>query len=84
VPTTMTQEQARLRLCELAATQASVDAREVTPDTDFFVDLNFDSLDTVEYTMMIEEEFEVTIPDERADNVRTPADALAMLWPLLS
>jgi acyl carrier protein len=80
----MTREQVLRRLCELAAEQASVDVSQVAPDTDLLADLNFDSLDFVEYTMLIEEEFEVSVADDQAQDVRTPAQALSMLWPLLS
>ena len=71
------------RLCVLAAEQASLDPSAVTGDSDFFTDLNFDSLDAVEYTMKIEDAFDVNIDDQQAQNARTCRQALDMLAPLL-
>ncbi len=42
---------------------------QIKPETDFVQDLGADSLDTVELVMCLEEEFEVTIPDEDADTL---------------
>ena len=67
------------RLCALAAEQADIDVPAVTPDSDFFTDLNFDSLDAVEFTMRVEEEFDVSVPDEAVQHVRTPRGALELL-----
>lgn len=67
------------RLCLLAAEQVSVDSALVTPESDFFNDLNFDSLDAVEYVMKVEEAFDVTIGDEHADGIRTPRQAFELL-----
>jgi acyl carrier protein len=67
------------RLCEMAAEQANLDVSAVTPESDFINDLNFDSLDVVEYVMKIEEEFDVSIDDERVEGVRTPRQAHQML-----
>jgi acyl carrier protein len=67
------------RLCALAAEQVSIDPSTVLPDSDFFTDLNFDSLDAVEYVMKIEELFDVSIEDELVEKVRTPRQAYEML-----
>jgi acyl carrier protein len=71
------------RLCALAAEQASIDPSAITPDSDFYTDLNFDSLDAVDYTMKIEDEFNVSIDDEQAQAARTPRQAFDMLRPHL-
>jgi acyl carrier protein len=42
-------------------------------------DLGLDSLDVVELVMELEEEFRVTIPDHEAENIKTVADAIALL-----
>jgi acyl carrier protein len=67
------------RLCALAAEQVSLDPSTVTPDSDFFNDLNFDSLDTVEFVMKVEDEFAVSIEDHQTERVRTPRQACEML-----
>lgn len=57
----------------------SVDADEVKMESSFIDDLGADSLDIVELIMAFEEEFEVEIPDEKAEKIRTVADAVKML-----
>lgn len=84
MPTTISREQVIARLCELAADQVGADPAGVNVETDFFSDLNFDSLDVVDYVMKIEEEFAVDVSDEQGQSLRTIRDALGVLWPLLS
>lgn len=77
--TTLTREHIIAKLCQLAAEQAAVNADEVTLDTHLQNDLNFDSLDMVEFTMKLEEAFDISVPDESAEHVRTIGDAVTML-----
>ena len=79
----MNREQIVDRLCRLAADRGDVDAEELTVDTHLFNDLNFDSLDAVEYVMEIEEEFDVSISDEQAEKVKTIGQAADLLSLLL-
>ena len=61
--------------------QLSVDPEEVKMESSFIDDLGADSLDIVELIMAFEEEFgvEIEIPDEKAEKIRTVADAVKML-----
>lgn len=59
--------------------QLGVDEEEVTPDASFVEDLGADSLDTVELVMAFEKEFDIDIPDEEAEKLRTVGDALKYL-----
>ena len=59
--------------------QLGVDEEEVTPDASFVDDLGADSLDTVELVMAFEEAFEIEIPDEDAEKIRTVQDAVAYI-----
>ncbi|KAI8837869.1 acyl carrier protein [Chytridium lagenaria] len=52
-----------------------VDAAKVTLDSHFVNDLGLDSLDQVDLTMAIEEEFSIEIPDAEADNILTARQA---------
>jgi acyl carrier protein len=54
----------------------SVDLEEVVPEASFVDDLGADSLDLVELIMSMEEEFDIEIPDERAEKLVTVQDAL--------
>ncbi len=51
--------------------QLEVKEEQVTPEANFANDLNADSLDTVELVMALEEEFDIEIPDEAAENIAT-------------
>ncbi|WP_107670805.1 acyl carrier protein [Cyanothece sp. BG0011] len=51
--------------------QLEVEEDQVTPEANFANDLGADSLDTVELVMALEEEFDIEIPDEAAENIAT-------------
>lgn len=53
-----------------------VDESEVTDSANFTNDLGADSLDTVELIMEFEKEFDLSIPDEDAENIATVGDAV--------
>ena len=53
-----------------------VDASEVTETASFTNDLGADSLDTVELIMALEEEFDIEIPDEKAEKIKTVGEAI--------
>lgn len=56
--------------------QLGIDESKVTPDASFIDDLGADSLDMVELIMAIEEEFEIEVPEEEAENIVTVSDAM--------
>ncbi|NEQ23469.1 MAG: acyl carrier protein, partial [Microcoleus sp. SIO2G3] len=56
---------------KIVTEQLEVDANDVTPQANFANDLNADSLDTVELVMALEEEFDIEIPDEAAEQIAT-------------
>ena len=55
--------------------QLGVDEATITPETSF-EELNADSLDIVELIMALEEAFDMDIPDEEAEKIRTVGDAV--------
>jgi acyl carrier protein len=61
---------------QIIVEQLGVDEGEVTPNASFVDDLGADSLDTVELVMAFEEAFEIEIPDEDAEKIRTVQDAV--------
>ena len=61
---------------ELIVDKLGVDASEVTREASFANDLGADSLDTVELMMGFEKEFDMTIPDEEAQTIKTVGDAI--------
>lgn len=56
-----------------------VEASEVTPEASFTNDLGADSLDTVELIMEFEKEFNISIPDDQAENISTVGQAISYL-----
>lgn len=54
--------------------QLGVDMETVTPEASFIDDLGADSLDIVELVMTMEEEFDLEIPDEDAEKIKTVND----------
>jgi acyl carrier protein len=60
----------------IVAEQLSVEADQVTPAANFQNDLNADSLDVVEMVMALEEAFDIEIPDEAAEEIKTVQDAV--------
>ena len=64
---------------EIIVENLGVDQEKVTEDASFVEDLGADSLDTVELVMAFEEEFDVEIPDEDAEKMRTVGEAIAYL-----
>ena len=69
-----TQIEAKVR--NIIAEQLGVGEDEIKPESNFVEDLGADSLDIVELVMAMEEEFEVEIPDEEAENIKTVGDAI--------
>ena len=67
----MTKQEITQKVIELAAAQVGVDPATVSPETHFINDLNYDSLDQVEFAMEAEDEFEVSVPDEDAEKFDT-------------
>jgi acyl carrier protein len=61
---------------QIIVEQLGVDEGEVTSSASFVDDLGADSLDTVELVMAFEEAFELEIPDEDAEKIRTVQDAV--------
>lgn len=61
---------------QIIVEQLGVDEGEVTPNASFVDDLGADSLDTVELVMAFEEAFDIEIPDEDAEKIKTVQDAV--------
>ena len=64
---------------EIIAKELGVEREKLTNDASFMEDLGADSLDTVELVMEFEKEFNIDIPDEDAEKLRTVGDAIGYL-----
>ena len=64
---------------DIIAKELGVEREKLTDSASFMEDLGADSLDTVELVMEFEKEFNIDIPDEDAEKLRTVGDALNYL-----
>ena len=64
------------RVKNIIVEQLRVEPEQVKPEAQFVNDLGADSLDTVELIMALEEEFDVEIPDEQAEKIKTVGEAI--------
>lgn len=64
------------KVLDIICDRLSVTRDRLKPETRFVDDLGADSLDTVELVMELEEEFELTIPEEDAERIQTVGEAV--------
>jgi len=64
---------------DIIVEELGVEREKLTDNASFMEDLGADSLDTVELVMAFEKEFDIDIPDEEAEKLRTVGDALKYL-----
>jgi acyl carrier protein len=64
------------RVIEIVCENLGVNKEQVTRSTSFIEDVGADSLDIVELVMELEEEFEITIPDDQAEKIKTVGEAI--------
>ena len=63
----------------ILAEQFDIDEDSITTETNVQDDLGADSLDVVDLLMSIEDEFEVEIPDEEIENIRTVGELVSFI-----
>ena len=64
------------RVIEIVCENLGVNKEQVNRSTSFTEDVGADSLDIVELVMELEEEFEITIPDDQAEKIKTVGEAI--------
>lgn len=67
------------RVKAIIVKQLNVQEGDISPDKSFVEDLGADSLDVAELLMLMEEEFDIEIPEEKAEGLRTVGDAFAYI-----
>ena len=72
----LTTEQLTEEICAIIEERLGVAAADITPEKNLFSDLGADSLDSVELVMSIEQKFDISIPDEVAENIKTVGDII--------
>ena len=64
------------RVINIVTEQLGVDKDKIKRESNFVNDLGADSLDTVELVMELEEEFDISIPDDAAEKIQTVGEAI--------
>jgi len=75
----MDMKQLEEKVKDIIVEELGVERDKLTNDASFMEDLGADSLDTVELVMAFEKEFDIDIPDEEAEQLRTVGAALQYL-----
>jgi acyl carrier protein len=74
--TTSSSSSVEERVIDIVCENLGVNKEQVTRQTAFIEDIGADSLDIVELVMELEEEFEITIPDDQAEQIKTVGEAI--------
>jgi acyl carrier protein len=69
----------KAKVIAIIVDKLSVEESEVTNEASFTNDLGADSLDTVELIMEFEKQFNISIPDDKAEGIQTVGDAVAYI-----
>jgi acyl carrier protein len=64
------------QVTNIVSEQLGVEKEKITRDSNFVNDLGADSLDTVELVMELEEEFDISIPEDAAEKIQTVGEAI--------
>lgn len=64
------------RVIDLVSQNLGIAKEKITRSTSFIEDIGADSLDIVELIMRLEEAFEITIPDDQAEKIKTVGEAI--------
>ena len=75
----MDMKQLEEKVKDIIVEELGVERDKLTPEASFMEDLGADSLDTVELVMAFEKEFDIDIPDEEAEKLRTVGQAMKYL-----
>jgi acyl carrier protein len=75
----VTEQEIEAKVIDIVAEQMGVEKGTISRATSFVNDLNADSLDTVELVMEFEDEFETSIPDDKAEQIKTVGEAIKFI-----
>ncbi len=68
---------------KLLSEQLDIDEDEITMESTLLEDLGADSIELVDLVMSVEEEYDIEVPDDALDNIRTVGDAVRYLENLI-
>ena len=64
------------KIRKILSEQLEIEEDDITLDSNIVEDLGADSLDLVDLVMSVEEEFEIEVPDEEIENIKTVGDVV--------
>ncbi len=67
------------QVCKMLAEQLGIDASGITPESEVVKDLGADSLDVVELLMTLEDEYNITLPEDEIESIKTVQDIVDMM-----
>lgn len=67
------------QVVDIIATQLGYPKEQIVPEAEFATDLGFDSLTQIEFIMAMEEAFNIQIPDEDAEQIKTVQQAVSKI-----
>lgn len=67
------------QVCKMLAEQLGIDASVIKPESEVVKDLGADSLDVVELLMTLEDEYNITLPEEDVESIKTVQDIVDMM-----
>ncbi len=76
-------ENIKKEIISIIADVSGFDEEEITPDKNFFDDLEIDSIKAIEITVAIEKKFKISVRDEDVPNITTVKEAVALVNKLM-
>ena len=67
------------RIKEIISEELRLDVSNITPESHVVNDLNFDSLDSVQIVLELEQEFDIEVSDDEIDNIQTVQDIIDLV-----
>ncbi len=81
---TQTTETLSQQVIEIVSSQIGIPKEQISLESQFVADLGFDSLDLVEFVMLVEDEFDIVVPDEESETINTVQDAVQAIQKSIS
>ena len=81
---TLTIETLSQQVIEIASKQVDIPKEQISLDSQFVADLGYDSLDIMEFSMLVEEKFDIEVPEDEIENIFTVRDAVQVIQKMIS
>ena len=81
---TLTIETLSQQVIEIVSKQVDIPKEQISLDSQFVADLGYDSLDIMEFGLLVEEQFDIEVPEEEIENIFTVRDAVQVIQKMIS